>query len=264
MPESLNVTMAVPTDHDAEVDALVHVPDTVHASEPNAIYEAAALMFTLPEMLTAPDVEVSAPPDNTRLPLTVRVYVDFARLPEDTVSAEAVNWLACVMVPVMVSVANACPAARVMVLDVPVKVTVEDVEVNEVADEVFQLPAMERVEDPKVTVADPEDVRFELKVGIALVKVRVPDHVMADVNVVVIPELTVRLARVCGMLTVPEDVPTTTVPLVVKDPAEVSIDLTVRVEAFAVNAPSAATVRVIAVRERFEADVLRVVVPAPP
>ena len=58
--------------------AFVHVPDTVHASEPKSMADVAAEMFTLPVTLVVPDVLVMSPPLIVRLPWMVRLAVPFA------------------------------------------------------------------------------------------------------------------------------------------------------------------------------------------
>jgi len=135
-------------------------------------------------------------------------------------------------------------------LEDPVNETEEPVAVKDPygTEDVSQLPATVRVDEANVIVAaPPEDVTFALKVTVALVRVRAAVHVMLEANVVVIPLLTVRLYRVCGMLLVPAETLTTTVdvPTVnVAPPAEVSSDLTVIVLLPAVRVPVAVTVAV--------------------
>jgi hypothetical protein len=135
-------------------------------------------------------------------------------------------------------------------LEDPVSDTEEPCALNDPygTEEVSQLPATLRVDEAKVIVAaPPEDVTFALKVTVALVRVRAAVHVMLEANVVVMPLLTVRLYRVCGMLLVPADTLTATVdvPTVkVAPPAEVSSDLTVIVLLPAVRVPVAVTVAV--------------------
>jgi hypothetical protein len=80
----VKVTVPVPALHEALVEALVHVPATDHDSDPKAMYEAAADMFTLPEVVTLPEVEVRAPPLRVRATVE-RVVVPFANVPPDTV-----------------------------------------------------------------------------------------------------------------------------------------------------------------------------------
>lgn len=70
---ALNVTTADPADQDAEVDAFVQFPETVHASEPKTMYDDADETFTFPVTKTLPDVEVRDPPGNIRSPFTVKV-----------------------------------------------------------------------------------------------------------------------------------------------------------------------------------------------
>ena len=69
--DALKVTVADPEDHEAEVDAFVQFPETVHASEPNAMYDAAEETSTFPVIDTLPEAEVREPPANVRFPLTV-------------------------------------------------------------------------------------------------------------------------------------------------------------------------------------------------
>jgi len=180
-------------------------------------------------------------------PLNVTLNPVFVRVDAAlTVRLVAVTFEPSVVVPEKVSVTNAWPAATVKVLPDPVNVTVEDVEVQEVADEVFQLPPIEIVAEANVIVAAPDEVRFPLNVGVDEVSVRVPDHVRLPVKVVEIPLPTVRLDTVCGTFTEPLDVPMTTVEVPAENvapAAEVSIDFKVIVELFAVSVPVAVTVR---------------------
>ena len=90
--DELNVTVAVPIAHDADVEAFVQDPEMVHDSEPNAMYDPAADMLTFPVMTTGPEVESSAPPARVRLPLTVNGLVPFVTEPELRLRAEAVSW----------------------------------------------------------------------------------------------------------------------------------------------------------------------------
>jgi hypothetical protein len=110
-----------------------------------------------------------------------------------TVKLVAVMFDPRVVLPEKVKVAKACAAATVSVAAAPVKVTVEDAAVHEVAEVVFQLPPMEIVAEPSVIVAAPDEVRFPANVGAAEVRVRAADQVMLLVNVVATPLLTVRL-----------------------------------------------------------------------
>lgn len=84
--DALKIKVAVPAFHDAEVLPLSQDPETDQVSEPNAMYEAAADMVTLPEIAALPEVEVSAPPDRVRVP-TESVAVDLAKVPPETVNA---------------------------------------------------------------------------------------------------------------------------------------------------------------------------------
>ncbi len=180
-----------------------------------------------------------------------------------TVRLVAVTFEPSVVLPEKVSVANVWPAATVKVLPAPVNVTDEDVEVQEVAEDVFQLPPIETVAEAKVIVAAPDEVRFPLNVGVDEVRVRVADHVRLPVKVVEIPLLTVRLNTVCGTFTEPPDVPMTIVEVPAENvapTAEVSMDFRVIVELFAVSVPVAVTVRLeVPVMLKFgTAPVLRV------
>jgi hypothetical protein len=257
-------TVAVPADHESDVEAFVHAPPTVHVSDPKAMYEAAE-MLTFPVTVTAPEVLRSAPPLSVRLPFTVKGFAPLVRDPALTVRLDAVSWEASVSVPEMDREAKDCPDASVTFCAAPVKLTVEAVDVNPAAEDVSQEPAMLSVAEAKVIVAAPEEVRLPLKVGVEDVSVRMPANVRPSENVVETPLLTVRLFTVCVTFTVPPDAFTTTVDAPeAKEPALVSIDRTVSIEPFAVTDPPAPTVRVTAVRGRFEAEVDRVVVPAPP
>ena len=218
-------------------------------------------MFTLPVMVTLPEVESRAPPLRVAFPFTVSVFVPFVREPELTVREVAVSWLDWLRVPVTVTVANDWPAASVTVFAAPVKVTDEDVLVKGAAVEVFHEPAMAIVADPKEAVAAPLEVRFPLKVGVEEVSVNVPDQVREDANVVVTPGLTVRLFTVWGTLTVPAEADTTIVEVPgVRVPADVSMDVTVMTLARAFRAPFVPTVNVPALMARLAAEVSRVVV----
>jgi hypothetical protein len=147
----------------------------------------------------------------------------------------------------MVRVAKDCEAARVIVLAVPVKFTLDPVDTNVVADEVFQFPEIVRDDPPKEMEAPvPEAVRFPMKVTAAEVIVKVEDHVMFEENVVVMPVFTVRLYSVWGMLLDPPEalMMTVEVPTVKVAPAaEVSMLVTVILLLPAVRVPVADTVR---------------------
>ena len=82
----VNVTVPVPASQEAEVDALVHVPLTVHASDPKAIADAADEMLTAPVIVTAPDVDVRSPPLIVRDPTDVKANVDLASVPPEIVN----------------------------------------------------------------------------------------------------------------------------------------------------------------------------------
>ena len=75
----------VPASQFASVEAFVHVPLTVHASEPKSIALEADEMFTLPTIVTAPDVLVRSPPDIVRFTSTFSVVVPFAYVPPEMV-----------------------------------------------------------------------------------------------------------------------------------------------------------------------------------
>ena len=169
-----------------------------------------------------------------------------------------------VYVPLTVAVAKLCEAPRVITLPVPVKVTVEEVAVNEVAEAVFHDPAMPIAADAKVMVATPLEVRSPLKVAVALVRVRVPVNVRADATVVLIPVLTVRLEIVVGMFTEPPDALTTIVDVpAVNVPAEVLILWTVMELPLATRMPPDPIVMVVALMGRPDAEVPSEVVPDP-
>jgi len=267
--DDVKVTVAVPINQFPDVELLVQEPLTVHNSEPNAMYEAAAEMFTFPVMLTAPEVEVSAPPDIVRPALAVSAFAPFPSVPPESVRIPVtVSWLRRVRVPPLtVTAANEAPAP-IMRFPVPENVTVELVAVKLVAEDVFQLPVLiVIVEEANVIVAGPLEVKpFAPKAtGPALVKVRIPLHVNEPLKVVAIPGLTVRLFTVCEMLIAPPDALTTTVEVpTVNVPRLVFIEVTVIVDALAVSDPPAFTFTVTALMARFAPLVSTVVVPAPP
>jgi hypothetical protein len=130
-------------------------------------------------------------------------------------------------------------------------VTEDAVAVNEVADEVSQLPVLiVMVADPNVMVAAPDDVRlFPPKETVALVSVRIPDHVRGFPNVVLIPEFTVTSLAVSSIEIVPPDTFTTIedVPTVYVPPKELKL-VTVITDPFAVRVPPTPIVTVGAVR----------------
>src|SRR5438128_10459812 len=111
-------------------------------------------------MLTAPDVEVSAPPDIVNPALAVSAFVPLAKVPPDRVSSPAVvSWLWRVRVPPLtVSAPNeALPPIRRF--PVPENVTVELVAVKVVAEAVSQLPELLAIAaDSSVNCATPPDV----------------------------------------------------------------------------------------------------------
>jgi hypothetical protein len=170
-----------------------------------------------------------------------------------------------VIVPPMVSDANCCPIPSVTVWFVPMNVTEDAVDVKGLAEAEFQDPAMEIVDVSNVRTAAPVEVKSPVNTGAEPVRVKSPDHVMFDVKVVPIPELTVRLLRAWGTRIDPPVVFTTMVEVPAANmPAEVSNDLTVNVLPFAVNAPPLDTVNVFARTGRFNPEVVRVAVPEPP
>lgn len=121
----MSVTVPVPAFQDPLVDPFVHVPAIVQVPDPKAKYEAAEEIATLPAIVALPDVEVIAPPPRVTLPFTVSVFVPFAKVPPFTLSAPAVSWLPCVMVPAeIVRTLNDCVAPRVIVA-AALKTTVE-------------------------------------------------------------------------------------------------------------------------------------------
>jgi hypothetical protein len=61
--------------------------------------EATDEIFTFPDIVTPPEVDVRSPPDIVRTPLTVSVKVDLARVPPDSVNVEAVSCPVWVLVP---------------------------------------------------------------------------------------------------------------------------------------------------------------------
>src|SRR5881628_3086533 len=201
-------------------------------------------------MLTAPDVEVSAPPDIVIPALAVSAFVPLARVPPLTVSAPK----------------EALPPTRRF--PVPENVTVELVAVKVVAEDVSQFPELiVIVADANVNVAAPLDVTLFVPNATvpAFVKASVPVQVRDPVKVVETAGLTVRLLTVCVMLMEPPDAFTTTFEApTVSVPRWVSIDVTVIVDPLAVRAPPAFTTNVTALMARFVPLVFSVVVPAPP
>jgi hypothetical protein len=151
-------TVAVPAAQPAaSVEAFVHVPLTVHVSEPKEIAEAVDEMFTAPVMVTAPDVLVKSPPLIVRLPADVMANVDLANVPPEIVKAfvtttalprvdvpaDTVSWSNVLSVERSVIVAVASNATRL----VPCVYT-------EPTPLVFQLPLT--VHAPVVTVIVPD------------------------------------------------------------------------------------------------------------
>jgi len=220
-------------------------------------------------MLTAPDVEVSAPPDIVIPALAVSAFVPLARVPPERVSSpDVVSWLWRVRVPPLTVSApkEALPPTRRF--PVPENVTVELVAVKVVAEDVSQFPELiVIVADANVKVAAPLEVRLFVPNATlpAFVKASVPVHVRDPVNVVETAGVTVRLLTVCVTLMEPPDAFTTTVEApTVNVPRWVSIEVTVMMDPLAVRAPPAFTTSVAGLIARFEPLVFSVVVPAPP
>src|SRR5439155_585203 len=140
-------------------------------------------------MLTAPDVEVSAPPDIVIPALAVSAFVPLARVPPERVSSpDVVSWLWRVRVPPLTVSApkEALPPTRRF--PVPENVTVELVAVKVVAEDVSQFPELiVIVADANVKVAAPLEVRLFVPNATlpAFVKASVPVHVRDPVSVVV-------------------------------------------------------------------------------
>src|SRR2546427_229326 len=151
-------------------------------------------------MLTAPDVEVSAPPDIVIPALAVSAFVPLARVPPERVSSpDVVSWLWRVRVPPLTVSApkEALPPTRRF--PVPENVTVELVAVKVVAEDVSQFPELiVIVADANVKVAAPLEVRLFVPNATlpAFVKASVPVHVRDPVNVVETAGVTVRLLTV--------------------------------------------------------------------
>src|SRR3989454_1351273 len=200
-------------------------------------------------IVTAPEVEVSAPPDMVSRAFAVSAFVPLAGVPPERASRPAVvSWLWSVRGPAthVRRPKDAPPPIRRF--PVPENVTDELVAVKVVADDVSQFPElMVIVADANVNVAAPLEVRLFVPNATvpAFVKTSVPVHVRDPVNVVEIAGLTVRLLTVCVRLIEPPDAFTTTVePPTVNVPRCVSIDVTVMVEPLAVRAPPASTTNV--------------------
>src|SRR3989449_143219 len=157
-------------------------------------------------MLTAPDVEVSAPPDIVIPALAVSAFVPLARVPPERVSSpDVVSWLWRVRVPPLTVSApkEALPPTRRF--PVPENVTVELVAVKVVAEDVSQFPELiVIVADAKVNVAAPLDVTLFVPNATvpAFVKASVPVHVRDPVKVVETAGLTVRLFAAIVKVTV--------------------------------------------------------------
>src|SRR2546428_793779 len=220
-------------------------------------------------MLTAPDVEVSAPPNIVSPALAVSAFVPFARMPPERVSSPAVvSWLWRVRVPPLTVSAPKDALPPIRRFPVPENVTVELVAVKVVAEDVSQFAELiVIVADANVNVEAPLEVRLFVPNATvpAFVKASVPVHVRDPAKVVETAGLTVRLFTVCVMFMEPPDAFTTTFEApTVNVPRWVSIDVTVIVDPLAVRAPPAFTTNVTALIARFEPLVFSVVVPAPP
>jgi len=151
------------------------------------------------------------------------------------------------------------------VIEPPVKVTVEPIDVRVAAEEVSHDPAMVIEDVPRLRTAGPLEVRLPLKTDVELVSVSAPDHVMLEANVVLIPGLTTTSCRVWVTLMEPPELLTTTIEVPgANAPAAVLSDRTVRMLAFAVSAPPPPTVSVFVIIGRLAPDVVSVVVPGPP
>lgn len=263
--EESKATVAVPVAQFDEVEALLHDPFTFQVSDPNAMYEAAEEIVTLPETTTPPPVDVNPPPDSVRPAFAVIAFDPLARTPPEMVmSPFATRGPRRVRVPALnVTAPKADPVASLRP-PVPEKVTVEPVEVNALVDDVSQLPApIVTVAEAKLRVAGPLEARpLAPKLTVALVSVRLPLQVREPLNVVETPGLTVRLLTTCRTLIVPPDVLTTMVDVpTLNTPRCVSIDATVIVLAFAVKVPVAPRVMPATVMARPLAEVVRMVFP---
>jgi len=223
------------------------VPSNVHAVKAPIVMRAVASSSVTVKFCTFTEPSARVPVAFTVRALNVTLNPVFVRVAAElTVRLVPVTSEPSVVVPEKVRVANVWPDATVRVLPDPVNVTVEVVEVQEPAEDVFQLPPIKTVAEANVIVAAPADVKFPLNVTVDEVSVRVEDHVRLLVKVVEIPLLTVTLYAVCGMFTDPPEVPMTIVevPAVkVAPPAEVSSDLRVIIEELAVSVPVPVTVR---------------------
>jgi hypothetical protein len=265
----VKVTVPVPASHTVpSVDALVQVPVIVQDSLPKSIADDALEILTFPVIETVPDVEVRSPPDIVRSPNeTVKAFVPLANVPPESVNTVADSWLSSVRVPPETTTVAKVWLAPIVRLPFPLNVTDELVAVKVVAEDVSQKPVdMVIVAEAKVIVAAPLEVRLLApNVSVpALVAVNVPDQVKLAANVVLIPELTVKLFAVSSMLTVPPDAAITTVEIpTVYVPVDVSMEVTVIVLALAVRIPPVVTLRVVAVTARFPTEVSSAVVEEP-
>jgi hypothetical protein len=190
---SLNVAVPDPALQEAEVEAFVQVPLTVHASEPKAMYDAAAETFTLPEIVTAPDVLRRAPPAIVRFPFTVKAFVPFVRDPALRFIVEAVSGDDWEIVPVTVRVAKLWPARSLTVLAVPERVTVDVPGVSvDPAPDVSQLPLALNAPDPEklITPLEPPVIVTSVALTVPLVMLSVvpfPTVTVPNVHVDVLP-----------------------------------------------------------------------------
>ncbi len=80
--ESSKIMVPVPASQTVpSVDALVHVPEIVHVSEPKSMALVGSSIETLPPTVTLPDVDVKSPSSIVKLPVMSRVNVAFANTP---------------------------------------------------------------------------------------------------------------------------------------------------------------------------------------
>ena len=100
------------------------------------------------------------------------------------------------MLPAIVKELNCWLTPSVIVWAAPVNVTEEPVDARATVEDVFHDPAIDVVDDVMVRVAGPTEERLPLRVGTAPVSVRIADQARFETNVVLMPELTVRLYKV--------------------------------------------------------------------
>src|SRR5207249_10681268 len=143
---------------------------------------------TLPMIVTAPEVEVSAPPDIVSPAFAVSAFVPLARVPPERASRPAiVSWLWSVRVPPLTVSAPKDALPPIRRFPVPENVTDELVAVKVVADDVRQFPELiVIVAEANVNVAAPLDVRLLVAHATvpAFVKTCVPVDVCDQVTVV--------------------------------------------------------------------------------